>query len=76
MRCTDSFENAPAQSAHIDEALRAAMLMAGVLRCYWLLPKVLDMKAETLEDMVKEERRLTMEAIETAAAKIAVSPDT
>jgi len=62
-----SYQEVPAKSACVEAALRKILSQAELL-----LPKMEDVRAETMGDLVDEEMQLTAKAIEEAAAKIAV----
>jgi len=62
-----SYHEVPAQSASIEAALRKILSQAELL-----LPKMEDVQAKTMGDLVDEEMQHTAKAVEEAAAKIAV----
>jgi len=62
-----SYQEVPAKSACIEAALRKILSQAEKL-----LPKMEDVQAKTMGDLVDEEMQHTAKAVEEAAAKIAV----
>jgi len=62
-----SYQEVVAKSASVEAALRQILSQAELL-----LPKMEDVRAKTMGDLVDEEMQLTAKAIEEAAAKIAV----
>ena len=62
-----SYQEVPAKSAGIEAALRKILSQAELL-----LPKMEDVHAEVMGDLVEEEMHHTAKDIEEAAAKIAV----
>ena len=65
--CLGSYQEVPAKSASVEAALRQILSQAELL-----LPKMEDVRAEMMGDLVDEEMQQTAKAIEEAAAKIAV----
>ena len=65
--CPGSYREVPAKSACIEAALRKILSQAELL-----LPKMEDVQAKTMGDLVEEEMQHTAKAVEEAAAKIAV----
>jgi len=65
--CLGSYQEVPAKSACVEAALRQILSQAELL-----LPKMEDVRAEMMGDLVEEEMQQTAKAIEEAAAKIAV----
>jgi len=65
--CLGSYQDVPAKSACIEAALRKILSQAELL-----LPKMEDVEAKTMGDLVDEEMQHTAKAVEEAAAKIAV----
>lgn len=63
----ESYRDIPSQSARVEAALQKLMSQAEEL-----LPKIEDVQAEKMGDMIEEEMLTTTKAIEEAAAKIAV----
>lgn len=62
-----SYQEVPAKSACVEAALRKILSQAERL-----LPKMEDVEADMMGDLVDEEMQQTAKAIEEAAAKIAV----
>jgi len=65
--CLGSYQEVAAKSASVEAALRKILSQAELL-----LPKMEDVQAERMGDLVEEEMQQTAKAIEEAAAKIAV----
>jgi len=65
-----SYHDVPAKSACIEAALRKILSQAELL-----LPKMEDVVAKTMGDLVEDEMQHTAKAVEEAAAKIAVCID-
>jgi len=67
LTCLGTYQEVPAKSACVEAALRTILSQAELL-----LPKMEDVEADMMGDLVDDEMQQTAKAVEEAAAKIAV----